>query len=60
MDSDSIFLKIIQSGVCCPDPADFCYEPRDPGTGNEFETRYGYDPTTNECIGYQYGTFEFD
>uniref|UniRef100_A0A7I4Z105 Kunitz/Bovine pancreatic trypsin inhibitor domain protein n=1 Tax=Haemonchus contortus TaxID=6289 RepID=A0A7I4Z105_HAECO len=41
--------------VCCQDPVDFCSAPRDPGPCTNFETRYGYNPSTDTCVEYQYG-----
>ncbi|GMR34111.1 hypothetical protein PMAYCL1PPCAC_04306, partial [Pristionchus mayeri] len=41
--------------VCCRDPTDFCTAPRDPGPCNKMETRYGYDPSTDSCVPYEYG-----
>ncbi|KAF8383048.1 hypothetical protein PRIPAC_72190 [Pristionchus pacificus] len=41
--------------VCCRDPTDFCTAPRDAGPCDRMETRYGYDPTTDSCVPYEYG-----
>ncbi|KJH42887.1 Kunitz/Bovine pancreatic trypsin inhibitor domain protein [Dictyocaulus viviparus] len=41
--------------VCCQDPVTFCTAPHDPGPCTDFETRYGYNPSSDSCEEYKYG-----
>lgn len=40
--------------VCCENPAKFCLEPREFGTCNGTEIRYGYNSLTDSCVEYKY------